>query len=341
MIEELNSRGIHLPHDVLFLVFIEVANMPPPFDYLSHLEGGHWEELRQAQSDKWLESLNILAKLCRVSKEWHGTAIPLLYQRMRLKWERQISNVATTLEYSHRNPCPWIGLPYGSFVKTLYIGGRRESPPRMDSPGLIADLQSLVMHTPNLCSYHTSTYLNTTSNKANNTYYSSRIVPNLLKNGHSLTALEISDHHFVLPDINRLVNGLPALERLTISSILMWELETTRRRTTSNSLRALVIMDPDGGGFEHLCLYGHIFDAMATWNIPNLHTLLIHDCGGVSQLLENMTAFLSAHQSKVKLIVFRRWNVRFGDDAKSLFASQFPEFTNIDCTENSVRFWKD
>jgi hypothetical protein len=341
VMEELNPRGIHLPHDVLFLIFVEAAKMPTPFDHLSHLEGDHWRPLREAYNEEWLESLGTLARLCRVSKEWHGTAVPLLYQKMRLKWEHQISNAATTLEYSHRNPCPWIGFSYGSFVKALSIGNRRESDPVMHGTGLIADLQTLVMYTPNLRSYHTATWLNTTANKLSNSYYSSRIVPSLLKNGRNITALEISDHKFVLPDINRLVNGLPALERFTISSMLMWELETTRKRTTSNSLRTLVIIEPEGAGIGSMCLYGHIFDAVATWNIPNLHTVLIHDCCRVSQVLENMASFLEAHQEKIQLIVFRRWVTPYSDSDKSSFTSKFPEFTNMQSTQTSVRFWKD
>jgi hypothetical protein len=315
--------------------------MPPPFDHLSDLEGGHWAPLRQAHNDEWRESLGTLANLCRVSKEWHGTAVPLLYQKMRLKWEHQMSSAATTLEYSHRNPCPWIGFPYGLFVKTLYIGNRRELDPVMHSTKLIADLQSLVMYTPNLRSYHTSTWLNTTANRLSNSYYSSRIVPNLLKNGSNLTALEISDHKFVLPDINRLINGLPALERFTVSSMLMWELETTRNRTTSDSLRTLVIIEPFLADVGTRCLYEYIFDAMGAWNIPNLHTVLIHDCCSVSQVLGNMAPFLSAHQSKMQLLVFRRWVRPYSDNDTSLFDSKFPEFQNRHFSQNSVRFWKD
>jgi len=141
--------------------------------------------------------------------------------------------------------------------------------------------------------------------------------------------------------MNRLVNGLPALERFTISSMLMWELETTRKRTASNSLRTLVIVEPNGAGLGSMCRYNHIFDAVATWNIPNLHTVLIHDCCGVSEVLGNMAPFLSAHQSKIRLIVFRRWIIPYSENDKSLFASEFPEFTNMHFTQNSVRFWKD
>jgi hypothetical protein len=339
LMEELNLRCVLLPHDVLFIIFNMTANMPPPFDCLSHLEGRHWGHLQEAISDKWRRSLHTLATLSQVSKAWHGTAVPLLYQRMRIRKEHHISNAAATLEYRHYNPCPWIGSPYGEFVKTLEIGNRRESLPDTNSTALIASLQTLVIYTPNLRSYHTSTWISTISNKVSNSH-SSRIVPSLLKNGRNLTTVDISDQKVDLGDINKLVSGLPVLDRISISSLLFMELQTTRKRVTSTSLTTLVIVEPDGADLEAFCLYGDIYDAAARWNIPNLRTVLIHDCCTVLHVLNNMKAFLLAHQSKLQQIVFMRWDMLFSDLDLLLFASRFSEFPNVQPTRHSVRFWR-
>ena len=327
LMKEINPRSVQLPHDVLFIIFKETADMPPPFDYLSHLEGDHWGDLQEANSDKWRISLGILATLCQVSKAWHATAIPLLYQRMRIRKEHHISHAAATLEYRHYNPCPWIGSPHGEFVRTLEIGNRRESFPDSNSTTLFANLQTLVIHSPNLRSYHTSTWILTTSNKVSNSH-SSRVVPSLLKNGSNLTTLEISDHSADLGDINKLISGLPVLEIFTISSTLFLQLQNTRKRVTSTSLKTLIV-----------CLYGDIYVAIARWILPNLRTVLIHDRCTVTRMLDNMTAFLLAHQSKIQQIVFRRWNMQFSDLDLSLLTSRFSEF-NVYSTENSVRFSK-
>jgi hypothetical protein len=340
LIEELSPRTVKLPHDVLFLIFTAAANIPPPFDHLSNLKGDHWGLLREAYSEELLEASGILARLSQVSKAWHGTAVPLLYQRMRIKTEVAIAKAAATLEYRHNNPCLWIGSPHGAFVRILDVGNRRESYPQTQSTRVIADLHNLVVYTPNLRSYHSSTWISSGSALVSN-FYSSRIVPNLLKTGRSLTTLEMSDQKFALADINILVHGLPSLEKFIVSGLLLWELQLSRKRITSTSLKTLVIVEPDGADGNSICLYGHIFNAISTWNIPNLHTVLIHDCCGVIQVLGNMALFLSAHQSKVRQIVFRRWVTTFSENEVSLLTSTFSEFSNIHSTQNSVRFWRN
>ena len=331
-----------MPQDIIFLILNEATNTLPPFDHLSHFEGERWDASKTSYIEEWQEAAGILSSLSQVSKDWHGTVIPQLYKRMRLRTESQLSNAAETLEHRRHHPCPWIGCPHGDFVRVLDIGDGRDSHSTAYMTSFTANIRNLVLCTPKLRSYGTSIRFLDAFSSLGSTHNSNGIFTNLLKNGKDLTTLEISDQKSFLPDIHRLINGLPALETFILCSMVMWELERSRKRTCSVSLKTLIIIEPPRFATHpgSRCLYGHAFYAMSSWDIPNIRTVLIHDCCAVSHVLENVSSLLLAHRSKIQSITFRRINAEFSEKDRFLFTSEFTEFANMHLTPTSVRFLK-
>ena len=307
--------------------------MPVPFDYHSNLDGDHWSALMQAHAEGRRESWAILIVLSLVSKTWNGTATPLLYRNLRLVTPSQISIAGDTLEYRQLNPAPWVGAAHGTFVKDLDVGDNTAT---SDSVNLSTDIQKLIIYSSNLKTYRT---LNRNPTKGTGSY-SIKVVKSLLRNGAHITVLQIWDSRFLLSDLNLLIKGLPVLEMLVIRSMILWELQNTRTRITSASIRRLVMIEPDGAKGDTICLYGQNFDVLAMWALPNLDSLLIHDCCGIEQVLESMVGFLSKHQANLRQVAFRRWVKPISNSEVVLLCAQFSEFRNVATSSTSVQFLK-
>ena len=170
-----------------------------------------------------------------------------------------------------------------------------------------------------------------------NSAYSTKIVENLVKIGGYIRSLQIWEYKFLVSDLNLLIMGLPMLETLVIHSMLLWELQNTRTRITSTSIRKLVVIEPDGSRGQYACLYGHNFGASAMWALPNLDSVVVHGCCGIRHVLKNMAGFLAEHQVNLRQIVFRRWVTPISNGEAALLRAQFSEFRNVSSSSTSVQ----
>lgn len=307
-------------------------------DYPSRLEGDHWTNLRRDIDKEWRESSAVLAKLSLVSKGWNSTAIPLLYRYILIRRDYQALCAAMAIELRHKNPLPWIGASYGSFVRIIDLDIHQTSS-KLD---LVLCLHKLVSHSPHLRSFRTSIWGNVAKRSDNMaTRHATRIVPYLLENGNYLTTLDISDSRFQVPDLQRLISGLATLETFVANTNLMMELQTKQSKTTSLTLKTIVIIEPDAVGNAFYCPYDLTFAIVATWVLPSFRSLIVHDDCPVQQVLANMKPLLWQHKGNLREVVFRRWSKVFSEDEKLLLRGTFPGFENVRFTETSVRLHRD
>ena len=314
---------------------MEVIDIPPPFEYHSFLEETRWDALLQEDRDLQRPSSNALTLLARVSKHWNSTATPILYQKIKLHTDRQISIAASTLEHRHTNPSPWLGMSHGSFVKTLSMGNLYCI---TEDPSVVSKMQTVIAHSPNLQSYRTALFHNM-PNLAGSINYSTRLVRNLISNGRHITVLHLSDSKLRMPDLTSLVKGLPTLEVLIISTMLLWEMESTRARVKSCSLKSLVINEPEGAAIT-LGQFRSILNAIASWVLPALHSVLIHDCCYLEFALKSVAVFLAAHGGNLRRMAFRSEVKPFSDRELLLLKEQFLGFRYIGSSSSFVQFSK-
>lgn len=330
-----------LPHDILVLLFNQVACIPRPLDYLSHLEGDEWGNLQQSVSNEARRSSGLLALMSLVSKDWNGTAVPLLYKFMRLKTKDQIVVAGATLELRHDNPYPWIGASHGTFVRRIDVGTRREMGYPVDTADVIVDVQRLVAHSPYLRSFRTSTWSSGSRNAVGlNAKYGTRLIPSLLNCGQHLTMLEISDSIFQVPDLQRLINGLPSLETLIATSLLMLELQSKRVKIRSETLKTIVFFDLQNKQDPFTCQLDLPFSVIASWTLPKLESVLVQDCCPINRVLRIMQPVLTRNQGTLRNVVFRRWAFTFTTEEVKLLRETFIEFSNMKTTSSSVCFFR-
>ena len=263
----------------------------------------------------------------------------MLYRYLRLKTTRQVLAAGSVLAHRAKNPLAWIGASHGTFVRLIDIGVRRETGKTVELADVIVGLEELLVHAPQLRSFRTSTSTDSGSNQSirTATRYRTRIVPNLVQYGRHLTTLEISDSGYQEPDIHLLINGLPALVTLVTSAMFMLELYKKRSATTSTSLKTIVIIDPNDSERTNVCFYDTTYSVIATWNLPNLHSLLVYESCPIRQVLKNMMPLLSKHEEVLKEIVFRRW-IAFSPEDIALLQGTLARFNNTHSSDTSVQF---
>lgn len=244
--------------------------MSPPFNVQMYLNGPHeWKELQRIHSDMIRNSAVDLRLIGLISRDWNEVATPLLYRDLRLESRRHVSLLAGTLESLHGIPLPWIGFPYGSFVKSLVIG----NPYRFERTSeTLTEIQRIVIRCPSLHSFR-SAYPYSTKNSISVQPYSVKVVKSLIEYGQNLTMLYVVETEFLREDLNRLVKRLPRLETLFIETSLRWELQGNCSRVSSLSIKTLVIASYHNHSFN--CHNEDNFNVAAAWSLSNLHTLIV------------------------------------------------------------------
>ncbi|KIM23171.1 hypothetical protein M408DRAFT_17947 [Serendipita vermifera MAFF 305830] len=225
----------------------------------------------------WNESVRLIKTLCLVSKDWHASAIALLYTTIRLRRIPQLSALVYTLEYRMIHRPAWASKSYGSYTTTLdlsfYI------PPEWNNL-YVDDLRRLLVCVPNLQCYRSRPML---------PMLGPRPVPTPIlicladTRNELLSELELSEQEGPqMPDLVRLLQSCNYLEKLTLGKYVfdggLGSNTPVLRLPSLKSLEVKVTTRLTPGSFaSHPS--PHVLAEAAKWDLPHLEslTLVLHD----------------------------------------------------------------
>ncbi|PVG01498.1 hypothetical protein CPB86DRAFT_727104, partial [Serendipita vermifera] len=258
---------------------------------------------QDATTNAWNKSVRVIKALCLVSKEWHASAVPLLYSKIRLRRIPQLSCLVSALEYRLSNKPAWTGKSYGSY--TTHLDLSFYIPPEWNN--LYADdVRRLIACVPNLQSYRSRPML---------PILAPRPVPTPIivcladTRNELLNELEFSEQEGPqMPDLIRLLQSCTYLEKLTLGKYVfdggLHSNIAVLRLPSLKSLEVKVTSRLTPGSFASLPS-PHLLSEASKWDLPDLEslTLILYDDNRVPSSALN--PFLNIHGHKLRQMTIR------------------------------------
>ena len=254
----------------------------------------------------WNESIRLIKTLCLVSKDWHASAIALLYTTIRLRRIPQLSALVSTLEYRTMHRPAWASKSYGSYTISLdlsfYI-------PLEWNNLYVDDLRRLLACVPNLQCYRSRPMLPTLGPRPVPTPILACIADT---RNELLSEIELSEQEGPqMPDLIRLLQSCTYLEKLTLGKYVfdggLGNNTPVLRLPSLKSLEVKVTTRLTPGSFASIPS-PHVLAEAAKWDLPHLESLTLILYDEIRFPFSSLHPFLNIHGHKLRQLTLRDAN---------------------------------